>query len=85
MLNLSFEILQRKPRTIHLPSMSFLELVRATITALLECEVFIGEVIQIQDTSFLIRTHLLLICRATGPIKFHGAESPVEAFSSPQR
>lgn len=78
------EILQWKHRKIHPPSISFLELVRTIITAFLECEVFTGEVIRMLDASFLILSHLLVVCRTTSPTKFHGAKSPVEAFSSHQ-
>ena len=43
---------------IHLPFTSFLELVRTTVAALLECEVLTGEVIQILDLLFLVLRRL---------------------------
>lgn len=45
---------------VHLPSMSFLELVRTTEAALLECEVLTGEVIQILDTTLSFSQKVLL-------------------------
>ena len=46
---------------IHLASTSFLELVRTTMAALLECEVLTGEVIQILDTTPSFSQKALLI------------------------
>ena len=69
---------------IHLASTSFLELVRTTMAALLECEVLTGEVIQILDTTPSFSQKALLIgCCLCDYYYYSGFNSNVTSSERP--